>query len=224
MISRLTAQRALMEEAARLIADQPGPRLRARPRQRKDLRPSPPDPAGPRDLRLRPRHRRAPEVHPRRRPPDPRRNPRDARILRPAHSRQAGLHPCRPRLRRPDAGSDHARLALAACHEMVGARHDRARRPSARGRVPRSSAAARLPEIRPRPPPRRVSAARRSRRMRIAFYAPLKPPDHPVTSGDRAMARALIAALKLAGHEVTIASRFRSRDAGDPRAPGAAAR
>ncbi len=51
--------------------------------------------------------------------------------------------------------------------------------------------------------------------MRIAFYAPLKPPDHPVTSGDRAMARALIAALKMAGHEVTIASRFRSRDAGD---------
>jgi len=48
--------------------------------------------------------------------------------------------------------------------------------------------------------------------MRIAFYAPLKPPDHPVASGDRAMARALIAALKLAGHEVTLASRFRSRD------------
>ena len=40
--------------------------------------------------------------------------------------------------------------------------------------------------------------ARRSqrRRMRIAFYAPLKPPDHPVASGDRAMARALIAALE----------------------------
>ncbi len=51
--------------------------------------------------------------------------------------------------------------------------------------------------------------------MRIAFYAPLKPPDHPVASGDRAMARALIAALTLAGHEVTLASRFRSRDAGD---------
>ena len=51
--------------------------------------------------------------------------------------------------------------------------------------------------------------------MRIAFYAPLKPPDHPVASGDRAMARALITALTLAGHEVTLASRFRSRDAGD---------
>jgi glycosyltransferase involved in cell wall biosynthesis len=52
--------------------------------------------------------------------------------------------------------------------------------------------------------------------MKIAFYAPLKPPDHPVTSGDRSMARALIAALRLAGHEVEIASRFRSYDRGDP--------
>jgi glycosyltransferase involved in cell wall biosynthesis len=52
--------------------------------------------------------------------------------------------------------------------------------------------------------------------MRIAFYAPLKPPDHPVASGDRAMARSLIAALEQAGHAVTIASRLRSRDAGDP--------
>ena len=53
--------------------------------------------------------------------------------------------------------------------------------------------------------------------MRIAFYAPLKPPDHPVASGDRAMARALIAALTLAGHEVGIASHFRSYDSGDAR-------
>ncbi len=51
--------------------------------------------------------------------------------------------------------------------------------------------------------------------MRIAFYAPLKPPDHAVASGDRTMARALIAALTLAGHEVTLASHFRSRDGGD---------
>ncbi|MGH6924076.1 MAG: glycosyltransferase family 4 protein [Propylenella sp.] len=51
--------------------------------------------------------------------------------------------------------------------------------------------------------------------MRVAFYAPLKPPDHPVASGDRAMARALIAALRKAGHQVTVASRFRSFDAGD---------
>jgi glycosyltransferase involved in cell wall biosynthesis len=52
--------------------------------------------------------------------------------------------------------------------------------------------------------------------MRIAFYAPLKPPDHPVASGDRAMARALIAALRTAGHEVSLASRFRSFDGGNP--------
>ncbi len=53
--------------------------------------------------------------------------------------------------------------------------------------------------------------------MRVAFHAPLKPPDDPVPSGDRAMARRLLQALRLAGHEVTLASRLRSRDpAGDP--------
>ena len=46
--------------------------------------------------------------------------------------------------------------------------------------------------------------------MRIAFYAPLKPPDHPVPSGDRRMARLLTEALELAGHEVDIASRLRT--------------
>jgi glycosyltransferase involved in cell wall biosynthesis len=51
---------------------------------------------------------------------------------------------------------------------------------------------------------------------KIAFYAPLKPPDHPVASGDRAMARALIAALERRGHEVALASRLRSYDSGDP--------
>jgi len=52
--------------------------------------------------------------------------------------------------------------------------------------------------------------------MRIAFYAPLKPPDHPVPSGDRRVGRALIAALDRAGHEVRLASRLRSWDgAGD---------
>ncbi|HEX3500814.1 MAG TPA: glycosyltransferase family 4 protein [Stellaceae bacterium] len=52
--------------------------------------------------------------------------------------------------------------------------------------------------------------------MRIAFYAPLKPPDHPVASGDRTMARLLIAALRRAGHEVDVAATLRSRDgAGD---------
>lgn len=48
--------------------------------------------------------------------------------------------------------------------------------------------------------------------MRIAFYAPLKPPDHPVPSGDRRMARLLIAAMEQAGHEVELANRLRSRD------------
>ncbi len=46
--------------------------------------------------------------------------------------------------------------------------------------------------------------------MRVAFYAPLKPPDHPVPSGDRRMARLLIQALGMAGHEVEIAARLRS--------------
>ncbi len=48
--------------------------------------------------------------------------------------------------------------------------------------------------------------------MRIAFHAPLKPPDHPVPSGDRRVGRELMRALALAGHEVTLASRFRSWD------------
>jgi glycosyltransferase involved in cell wall biosynthesis len=53
--------------------------------------------------------------------------------------------------------------------------------------------------------------------VRIAFYAPLKAPDHPVPSGDRRMAQLLMAALAAGGHEVTLAARFRSREgAGDP--------
>ena len=46
--------------------------------------------------------------------------------------------------------------------------------------------------------------------MRIAFYAPLKPPGHPVPSGDRLMARMLIACLERAGHTVEIASELRA--------------
>ena len=46
--------------------------------------------------------------------------------------------------------------------------------------------------------------------MRIAFYAPLKPPDHPVPSGDRRVAQLFVEALKLAGHEPVLASRLRS--------------
>ena len=53
--------------------------------------------------------------------------------------------------------------------------------------------------------------------MRIAFYAPLKPPDHAVPSGDRRVARLLVQALELAGHDVEVACRLRSRDGlGDP--------
>jgi glycosyltransferase involved in cell wall biosynthesis len=48
--------------------------------------------------------------------------------------------------------------------------------------------------------------------MRIAFYAPMKPPDHAVPSGDRRMARALIGLLEAAGHDVTVASRLRAFD------------
>jgi glycosyltransferase involved in cell wall biosynthesis len=48
--------------------------------------------------------------------------------------------------------------------------------------------------------------------MRVAFYAPLKPPDHPVPSGDRQLARALLLALRAGGHETSVASRFRSFD------------
>ena len=50
--------------------------------------------------------------------------------------------------------------------------------------------------------------------MKIAFYAPLKPPDHPVPSGDRQLAQALLQALRAGGHETFVASRFRSFDGG----------
>lgn len=52
--------------------------------------------------------------------------------------------------------------------------------------------------------------------MRIAFYAPLKAPDHPVPSGDRRVAQHILEALTVAGHEVEIAARLRNFDgAGD---------
>ena len=53
--------------------------------------------------------------------------------------------------------------------------------------------------------------------MNIAFYAPLKAPDHETPSGDRRMADLLLTALKVAGHDPHIASRLRSYDsAGNP--------
>ena len=48
--------------------------------------------------------------------------------------------------------------------------------------------------------------------MRIAFYAPMKPLDHPVPSGDRRIARLFVDALTAAGHQVQVATRFRSLD------------
>jgi len=53
--------------------------------------------------------------------------------------------------------------------------------------------------------------------MRVAFYAPMKPPDHPVPSGDRHLARLLMKALRHRGHTPELVSRFVSRDGkGDP--------
>lgn len=46
--------------------------------------------------------------------------------------------------------------------------------------------------------------------MKIAFYSPLKSPNHPVPSGDRLMARLLMTALVRAGHQVEIASELRA--------------
>ena len=48
--------------------------------------------------------------------------------------------------------------------------------------------------------------------MRIAFYAPMKPPTSEVPSGDRQMARALMAALRSKGHRVDLAARLASRE------------
>ena len=46
--------------------------------------------------------------------------------------------------------------------------------------------------------------------MKIAFYSPIKPPGHPVPSGDRLMARLLIRALELEGAEVEVVSELRA--------------
>ncbi|MEX0368483.1 MAG: glycosyltransferase [Ruegeria sp.] len=53
--------------------------------------------------------------------------------------------------------------------------------------------------------------------MTVAFYAPMKSPNHPVPSGDRTMARALMSALRHAAFDVALASDLRIYDrAGDP--------
>lgn len=56
-----------------------------------------------------------------------------------------------------------------------------------------------------------------SDRASVAFYAPLKPPDHPAPSGDRRIARLFRRAFAEIDLAAPLASRFRSRDAGgDP--------
>jgi len=49
--------------------------------------------------------------------------------------------------------------------------------------------------------------------MRIAFYAPMKPPTHGTPSGDRRVAGLYMDALAAAGHRVELVSTFRSYDA-----------
>lgn len=64
---------------------------------------------------------------------------------------------------------------------------------------------------RPRDPgltPARAAAIGKG--VRIAFYAPLKAPGHPVPSGDRQMARLLMKTLGLAGFEASLASDLRA--------------
>ncbi|MEL6242621.1 MAG: glycosyltransferase family 4 protein [Pseudomonadota bacterium] len=48
--------------------------------------------------------------------------------------------------------------------------------------------------------------------MHVAFFAPLKPPDHPTPSGDREMGKAIVAALRHKDHRVSIASTIRLRE------------
>ncbi len=44
--------------------------------------------------------------------------------------------------------------------------------------------------------------------LKIAFYAPIKPPDHPIPSGDRLIAGNLVKAMRGAGFSVELASRY----------------
>src|SRR6476659_1047151 len=47
-------------------------------------------------------------------------------------------------------------------------------------------------------------------RLGVAFYAPMKPPGHPVPSGDRALARLFPKLLERGGFAPFLASQFRS--------------
>ncbi|MEL6750637.1 MAG: glycosyltransferase family 4 protein [Pseudomonadota bacterium] len=44
--------------------------------------------------------------------------------------------------------------------------------------------------------------------MRIALYCPLKPPHHPIPTGDRTIARNLVSGISAVGHDVILASDF----------------
>ena len=44
--------------------------------------------------------------------------------------------------------------------------------------------------------------------MHVALYAPMKPPDDPLPSGDRQAVRMIVRALELAGHRTEVASRL----------------
>ena len=50
--------------------------------------------------------------------------------------------------------------------------------------------------------------------MRIGFYSPLKSPYHPVPSGDRAMARAIMQIMRDLGHDVQLICNLRTFDRG----------
>ena len=65
-----------------------------------------------------------------------------------------------------------------------------------------------------------LDTAPRGRLMRVAFYAPMKPPDHPVPSGDRRMARAFAAAARASATRSSWRARFRSYDRDGRRRPG----
>lgn len=47
---------------------------------------------------------------------------------------------------------------------------------------------------------------------RLAFHAPMKPPDHPTPSGDRRVARLFMTVLRKAGYAPEVASALRTRD------------
>jgi len=52
--------------------------------------------------------------------------------------------------------------------------------------------------------------------VKVAFYAPMKSPNHPTPSGDRRMARLFLQALEMSGATTQVISQFRSFDkAGD---------